>query len=347
MSDDLRERFGALDALHFPHADHKTDVPSGLELEMVRGASRGRRLGIAMFALALATLAIVFVVRAFRSPAPERPRPAVDLGGGTIVYSASGPPGWILRTVLPDGTRDASLSAGLPHDAFHPSWSPDGARIVFDAGPTSNKDIYAVNADGSHLRRLTSAGGWDYLPAWSPDGSKIAYVHTAGENNDIWVMDADGSNPVRLTTDPGEDLSPAWSPDSTMIAFASNRAGDNDIYAMNADGSGVSALSASPGFDGAPAWSPDGGEIAFSSTRDGSGIYVMNPDGSGVHKLLDSPGVGSLQSSWSPDGHQLAFTAAPPGGSATATGIYVLNLASVKAQVVVEPANLCCLSWGS
>ena len=33
-------------------------------------------------------------------------------------------------------------------------------------------EIYAMNADGSHQRRVATGGS----PAWSPDGSRIAYT---------------------------------------------------------------------------------------------------------------------------------------------------------------------------
>ena len=60
-----------------------------------------------------------------------------------------------------------------------PSWSPDGSRIAFTRMPFSGKelmakgvdalryDIYAVNADGSNLKALTSTGR-ALNPTWSP-----------------------------------------------------------------------------------------------------------------------------------------------------------------------------------
>jgi Tol biopolymer transport system component len=306
---------------------------------------RGRRIAVALIAFGVTAAGLAFTVRSLHTT-PAAPAPASALMGGTILYAALDTGGWNLHTVHADGSHDERISADLPGNAFHPSWSADGTRIVFDAGPAGNRDIYVVDDDGSNLARLTFVEGWDYLPAWSPDGSRISYVHTTGHNDDIWVMDADGSNPARLTTEPDFDLYPSWSPDGTRIAFQSNRAGNNEIYVMDADGSDVLSLTEDPAFDGAPDWSPDGERIAFSSDRDGPGVYVMDASGSDVRKLTYNRQVGSLETVWSPDGLHIAFTAsARKRGSSAAIAIYVVDPRTGKTEVVVRPRPLCCPSW--
>jgi dipeptidyl aminopeptidase/acylaminoacyl peptidase len=50
------------------------------------------------------------------------------------------------------------------------SWSPDGEILVFQStsGP-EDQDIFSVRLDGSDLKQLTDAEGWDQNPAWQPD----------------------------------------------------------------------------------------------------------------------------------------------------------------------------------
>jgi formylglycine-generating enzyme required for sulfatase activity len=92
------------------------------------------------------------------------------------------------------------------NDSF-PRWSFDGSEIVFhrDSGG-NNVDIYVMNADGSHVRRLTNSPGIDTLPAWTPDG-RIVFRSTRSGSWGIYIMNADGSDQQQIiaNADPGPD----------------------------------------------------------------------------------------------------------------------------------------------
>lgn len=94
-----------------------------------------------------------------------------------------------------------------------PAWSPDGGLIAFESDHDGDMEIYAMDADGSDVRRLTDNTIHDEGPVWSPDGRRITF--TSGPEDlegDIWVMDADGSGRTQLTHSPGRDESPDWQP---------------------------------------------------------------------------------------------------------------------------------------
>jgi Tol biopolymer transport system component len=103
-------------------------------------------------------------------------------------------------------------------DAGHPSWSPDGSRIVFnDKFTQAVGDVFTIRPDGTGLQRLTfvqEGGRADFRPDYSPDGTKIVFNHLALSGViSVWVMRADGSRQHRissrgiLTT-----LAPRWGP---------------------------------------------------------------------------------------------------------------------------------------
>ena len=208
--------------------------------------------------------------------------------------------------------------------AENPIWSPDGRRIAFAHLGVSgrrvlNWEIYAMNADGSGVERLTYSPSnygvirsYDHEPAWSPDGRRIAFVSGRDGNPEIYAMNADCSGVERLTDSDGTDSgaeNPVWSPDGQRIAFVSR---GWEIYAMNADGSGGGCLAYS---SDQPAWSPDGRRLAFGSGQYGDGwaIYAMNADGSGVERLTSFASAPSNQPAWSPDGQRIAFVSRHDG----------------------------------
>ena len=97
-------------------------------------------------------------------------------------------------------------------------WSPDGARIAFEAAIAGNTDVYLVGADGGHLRRLTAEPSIDGVPSWSGDGRWIYFASTrAGVIPDIWRVSPDGGQAIRLTRNGG--FEPRESPDGRYLFY--------------------------------------------------------------------------------------------------------------------------------
>ncbi len=101
--------------------------------------------------------------------------------------------------------------------AFEPSWSPDGATIVFEASGR----IYSAPSGGGDAVALTEERDcFDQAPAWSPDGSSIVFESCFEDDPneefdyDLYVMDADGSNVRQLTSGTDYDENPFWGPPS-------------------------------------------------------------------------------------------------------------------------------------
>ena len=122
-----------------------------------------------------------------------------------------------IRVVRADGSGRAGpvLAAGV-----RPAWSPDGARIAFQAERGGNVDVYAMDADGGNVTRLTDDPAADTEPTWSPDATKIAFVSRRSGNADVYVMDANGDGETRLTDSSADDATPAWGPPPTLEPVA-------------------------------------------------------------------------------------------------------------------------------
>jgi TolB protein len=206
-----------------------------------------------------------------------------------------------LWTIRADGTGDRQLASGVspphatPDAARRPSWSPDGARLVFDRtvfdeGRLRSLGVYVVEATGGRLRRLAAGTA----PTWSPDGTRIAFVRGTA----VFAIRPDGTGETRLTATPRATAGPlSWSPDSTRIAVS--RGGD--LYSVRADGAGETRLTTTGRPETQPGWSPDGSRIAYV---DGSNIAVVYADGTRATRL---PGAEGQSPAWSPDSTRIAF----------------------------------------
>src|SRR5262249_14619364 len=76
-------------------------------------------------------------------------------------------------------------------------------RYVWDFDP--HMDIFEANPDGTALKRLTDAPGYDAEGSYSPDGKQIVFCsnRSGPKNLELYIMDADGKNVRQLTKAPG------------------------------------------------------------------------------------------------------------------------------------------------
>jgi dipeptidyl aminopeptidase/acylaminoacyl peptidase len=189
-------------------------------------------------------------------------------------------------------------------------------RVAFSSDrddPGGPLDIYAMNADGSGVVRLTANPGLDWSPSWSPDGSRIVWSSVQpGAARQLYTMNADGSDVRQLTNQPGTPGFPHWSPDGARIAYHVGRGDGNwDIWVIGADGTAPTRLTTA-GSGQRPRWSPDGQRILYTSHHQGgtlnfAQITVMNADGS-APVILAGPELQARHADWSPDGRQIAFS---------------------------------------
>jgi Tol biopolymer transport system component len=230
-------------------------------------------------------------------------------------------------------TRNAGPSPELPLLDFWPSWSSDGAEIVFTSfrlapGPAGiNPDVFTMDAGGRILRRITTHPAGDLDPAFSPDKRKIVFVRElpspdpANAIQDIYIVNADGTGETNLTRSAQNETEPAFSPDGRRIVFerevggpAGHEIGNHEIFTMNVDGSDVRRLTTTPEAEQHPSFSPDGSRIVFDTAFHAppsvrGSIYSMRTDGSDRRTLTASRTDRHGLPSFAPDGTKIVFTA--------------------------------------
>lgn len=206
-----------------------------------------------------------------------------------------------------------------------PVWSFDGTRIAFSGTVDGNADIYAMDADGKNLRKLTNAPEEDSEPAWSPDGGTIAFTSLRSGSPQIWAMNIDGTGVRQLTEGAGANTSASFRSDGKMIAFISTRDGNADLFEMGNEGAEPRAITRTPEAESHPAYFSNG-DVAIVVTRPGRGDILRIRAGDGQRVMLQSMAGTITSLALAPDGGTLAFSLTQPVADPTAPPIISFQL---------------------
>ena len=191
-------------------------------------------------------------------------------------------------------------------------------------------DIYAANPDGSNVRPLTRAPGYDAEATIAPDGL-IVFTSVRDGDMEIYSMKQDGSDVRRLTNRVGPDGGPFFSWDGKRIAFRGRslqagaelddyrsllkealwRPTELELFVMDRDGSNVRQVTRLGGANFAPSWHPDGKRLIFSSNHHNPkgrnfDLFLINVDGTGLERVTFNETFDGFPM-FSPDAKRLVF----------------------------------------
>ncbi len=110
------------------------------------------------------------------------------------------------------GPSGAGLSNLIGVDTGHsPDWSPDGSKLVFLQGNTTETEVFTIGIGGSGLQRVTD-GSLDFITrvSWSPDGKRLVFSSGQGAGAELYIVNADGTDVIQLTHNTRQDLMPDW-----------------------------------------------------------------------------------------------------------------------------------------
>jgi len=207
---------------------------------------------------------------------------------------------WIVNV---DGTSPHRITSVADQDDVNVPGAAFNAitnEIVFASDREDSDDLWAIQPDGSGLRRITThqAPPFWIEPVWSPDGDWIVFESDTEapselqQRGTIFKVRSDGTELTQLTKRNGEDFDdrlPNWSPQGDLVLFQHRDPAlsngdfidsDNwDIIVTDSDGDNPINVSNAPFFFNTDnSWSPDARWIASSSQFPTDGQPLPHPN---------------------------------------------------------------------
>jgi len=207
------------------------------------------------------------------------------------------------------------------------AYATDG-KIVFTSNRSRNFDIYIMDEDGRHLKKITKHPAIDFSPSWSPDGNTIVFArHGSG----IYIGNIDDPN-WRLVTN-GAGLFPLLSPGGTQIAYVENPVGTVLwLSVVDITGENHKRIRRLNDINDRPhTWAPDGSQIAFCDNN--GKLYIFDLSSGNCEQITckgKAKGIQVLDVDWSPVGDKLAIAAEHM------QGLWVMNIDGSSAKRITR-----------
>ena len=155
---------------------------------------------------------------------------------GKWIVFGSDRDGWDHIYAMPAAGGAAVQITKGKFEAWRPQWSPDSARIAFDANEPDHygtRHVYLATLGSDPKRatiaRITNGRGTNIAPLWSPDGTRLVYQHTDPQNSaDLYVVAVPAAGvinqvfpvPVRLTSSMPSSIDKSALVEPEMVHYA-------------------------------------------------------------------------------------------------------------------------------
>jgi Tol biopolymer transport system component/DNA-binding winged helix-turn-helix (wHTH) protein len=236
----------------------------------------------------------------------------------------------------------------IPSHLLYPSFSTDGAWIVFEGNPNT---IYVVRAGGGEA--LTIAKG--NRPVWDAGSTRVIYSSAEeGRNRSLWRVPFSRetgrvNGPAEpMTLGRGNDTQAAVSRDGKRVAFAAvDKSFNLEVLSFDAETGRASGMPR-PITSGRHAiyfhnFSPDGRSVVFDDRLAASQHLWRSDLGATPFPLTTDPAFDDGYPRWSPDGAAIAFPRKPAGKPQATSSLWIMSSDGANPGLLAERAGN--LAW--
>lgn len=245
------------------------------------------------------------------------------------------------KHIIYASTHEGSDSCPPPVDR-----SKYGNRYIWPV--YASYDIYMSDLNGSIVKKLTDAPGYDAEATVSPDGTKMLFTSTRNGDLDLYIMDLGNGTTRQITTALGYDGGAWFSADGKKIVWRASRPVSEaevkeykellneglvaptkmEVFIADSDGSNARQITRLGQANWAPNFMPDG-RIIFCSNHEYKrgfpfNMYTMNADGTNLEKISRDKGFDAFPM-FSPDGKKIIFSSNRNNGGTRETNLFIAD----------------------
>lgn len=179
------------------HEIHPTWSPDGTRLAYCKFGAQSQRWEIWMINLSTPGVQTFLTYGMYPQWSP-------DVSRSKILFQRARERGsrlfgvWTVDLVNDEATGLTEIISAGNAAVMHPSWSPDGSRIVFvtvvnpdptDGATPEQADVWTINVNGTGRTSLTDGGDANFQPTWAP-GGLVYFVSDRSGTENIWSVGA-------------------------------------------------------------------------------------------------------------------------------------------------------------
>ena len=214
------------------------------------------------------------------------------------------------------GGSPRRIATDAPRALGFPDWSPDGTRLLFNAGTAIDRlSVYLISADGSGLREVLADTANYRCPSWAPDGRRFVVAESTPFSSRLVEVDlSTGIRTTRIHSDSTNLDCPQWSPDGRSILMTVFHGGVDplvippsrltaDLQTLDLQRGRIRHVTRGPGLNNYGRWSRNSRWIVFQSDRHAAPgddsvttadrlanleLYLVRADGRRLRRLTEN-----------------------------------------------------------